>query len=293
MAERSVVVFGATSLVGSWLLGELAAAGLDVHAVSRRPMPPAGVPDPVRWHRWDAGASDLPSELAAPYCVSLLPLWLLPPLIEPLARRGLRRLIAFSSTSALSKADSSVESERHLAARLREAESRLAALCDDSGVAWTIFRPTMIYGGGRDKNIAEIARFIGRFGFFPIVGTGRGLRQPVHGADLAHACLLALDEPRTHAKRYVLSGATALTYRQLVEQIFFALRRKPRIVSLPRALIRPLLPLARMLRPYRQVNEAMLRRMGQDLAFEHADAVRDFGYCPRPFDPGNALRGEP
>ncbi len=60
------------------------------------------------------------------------------------------------------------------------------------GVEWVILRPTLIYGHGRDKNITEIARFIRRFGFFPLLGKANGLRQPIHVEDVAEACFAAL-----------------------------------------------------------------------------------------------------
>ncbi len=63
------------------------------------------------------------------------------------------------------------------------------------GVEWIILRPTLIYGLGRDKNIAEIARFVRRFGFSPLFGKAKGLRQPLHAQDVAGACIAALDAP--------------------------------------------------------------------------------------------------
>ena len=50
------------------------------------------------------------------------------------------------------------------------------AWCEERGVDWTLFRPTLIYGRGLDKNVTTIMRFIKRFHVFPIVGGGGGLR---------------------------------------------------------------------------------------------------------------------
>jgi nucleoside-diphosphate-sugar epimerase len=100
-------------------------------------------------------------------------------------------------------------------------------------IAYTIFRPTLIYGAGRDRNIADIARFVRRFGVFPILGKGIGLRQPVHAADLAEACLLAVDSSASFNRVYNLSGGETLTYRQMVERVFQAMGKRGRVVSLP------------------------------------------------------------
>jgi nucleoside-diphosphate-sugar epimerase len=118
-----------------------------------------------------------------------------------------RRLIAFSSTSAATKADSAEPEERAVAARLRDGEAAVQAFCDARGVAWTVFRPTLIYAEGRDANVSRLARLIARWRVFPLAGEGRGRRQPVHAEDLALACLQALDRPETFGRRYDLPVA--------------------------------------------------------------------------------------
>ncbi len=99
------------------------------------------------------------------------------------------------------------------------------------GHAWVILRPTLIYGFGRDKNIAEMARFIRRFGFCPVLGKAAGLRQPIHAEDVAAACLAALQTPCAANRAYNISGGATLTYRDMVARVFSALDRRPRLLS--------------------------------------------------------------
>lgn len=286
--DNCVVVLGATSLVGSWLLEALVREDFQVMAVSRKPARGREADDAVRWQVWDVAAQSIPCGLSAAICVSLMPLWLLPPLIKPLAESGLKRLVAFSSTSAITKARSSVPEERQLASHLLDAETALAAACSETGVSWTVFRPTLIYGAGRDKNVSEIGRFIERFHFFPVLAGGRGMRQPVHAADLARACIQVLDRTASHGKTYCLSGGESLTYRRMVERVFLSLGRRPRIIDVPESLVRPGVHLARLLPRYRHVNVGMLERMAEDLVCDHSEATRDFGYEPRPLDLSDA-----
>ncbi|AHE98549.1 NAD-dependent epimerase/dehydratase family protein [Thioalkalivibrio paradoxus] len=276
-----VLVTGAAGVVGHFLLPRLVAAGLEVHALSRVDRFTEG----VCWHRGDleqpTRTNGLPPADAA---VHLAPIWLLPPILPRLRELGVRRLIAFSSTSALTKADSASVAERALAQRLVDAEARVAG---EAGYArWTICRPTLIYGAGRDRNVSEIARFVHRFGFFPVAGRGSGLRQPVHAADLADACLTALaPESPACGRTLNLVGGETLGYREMVVRVFQALGRRPRVVHLPAAGMRGLIAALATLPRFRHLDAAMVERMDVDMAFDPEPARGALGFAPRPFFP--------
>jgi nucleoside-diphosphate-sugar epimerase len=208
---------------------------------------------------------------------------LLPGALSRLDLSQCRQIVAFSSTSALTKADSPDQGERIVARRLREAESAVNAFAQQHSLSLTLLRPTMIYDGVRDKNITRIAALIRRFRCFPVFGAGSGLRQPVHADDLAGACIEILRQGRTPMSQYNLSGGETLSYRRMVERIA-AHNDLPVIpLPLPAGLIRPMAHCARLLPRLRDLTPAMLDRMNRDLVFDHTDASRDFGFAPRAF----------
>ena len=278
--SEAVVVTGVTSLVGHYLLPRLMESGFAVHALSRRPRP-ADVLEPVQWHVVDI-SENLSWNGHASGGIHLAPLWLLPPLIPALAARGVTRLVAFGSTSRFTKLHSTDKTERSIAARLAAAEQQLADACVRHSVALTLFRPTLIYGAGRDRNVSAIAGVIRRFGMFIVAGGAAGRRQPVHADDLAEACILALRTPSTAGRAYNLAGATTLTYREMVEEIFRGIGRRPRIVGMPAALLRAAARVAAVW-PRVPLTPAMVDRMTEDLCFDWSAAARDFGYSPRAF----------
>lgn len=216
--------------------------------------------------------------------IHLAPIWLLPDFLQESLAAGvvLSRLVAFSSSSRVVKQRSSDPEERNLASRLAAGEDRVKTLCADH-LPWTIFRPTLIYDGRRDKNIAFIRSFIRRFGFFPVAAPAGGRRQPVHADDLAAAVMAVLDNPQTYNTIYNLVGGETLTYRQMVSRIFAGLGKKERIIALPPALFLSLVWFARLCRPRLGVSPAMVRRMNEDLSFDCRAAARDFAYQPRGF----------
>jgi nucleoside-diphosphate-sugar epimerase len=279
-----VIVTGASSLVGDFLIPRLLGAGFLVHALSRQPAPAPPLGPGLTWLRSDIAAPLEAVRLPeAGDLFHLAPLWLLPPLVPRLAERGLKRLVAFGSTSRFTKDASSDPEERDLARRLAEAEATLVAACEKSAIAWTLFRPTLIYDGRRDQNVAAIARFVRRFGFLPVAGAARGLRQPVHAEDLALACLAALDAPSTRGRAYDLVGGSTLSFAAMAETVFRALGRKPRLVHVPLPLLRRLLKAASLLPGWHHLRAEMADRMDRDLCFDSSSARRDFGFSPRPF----------
>jgi nucleoside-diphosphate-sugar epimerase len=219
-----------------------------------------------------------------PTLVHAAPIWLLPPALPALADLGLRRLVAFSSTSRFTKSRSACRRERDLARRLAEGEEGVKSTARARGIAWTILRPTLIYGGGRDRNVSAIAGVVRFLGFVPVAGAAVGARQPVHADDLARAVLAVLENAATFGKSYDLPGGETLTYAEMVGRVARAIGRNPRLVCLPPAALRAAIGIARLLPGLGYLSPRMADRMNEDLRFDAGPACRDFGYAPRGFD---------
>ncbi len=280
-----LLVLGATSLIGPFLLPRLSIAGARVEVVTRKLLESNSHHLPgVTWRTADlANPRQLGDLSPADAVISLSPIWLLPPVLPSLASLGVRRIVAFSSTSRLTKIAAAVTAERVVAERLAWGEDETLRICAQTGVAMTLFRPTLIYAEGQDHNVSRLAHLISRFGVLPLSGAGLGLRQPVHAGDLAWAAQAVLAAPQTFGRTYALPGGETLSYRTMVERVFRSLGRPPRILSVPPwawrlglALAKPLLPGA---------TTAMGGRMSLDLTFDPGPAQRDFGWSPRPFQP--------
>ena len=287
-ASRTIIVSGASSQIGGFLLPLLARAGFRVIALSRQAVPNVAqdATENIIWLQTDIQDTySLGSLPSAHYLIHLAPLNILPPQITAFSAIGIKRIIAFSSSSRHSKAESPIAAERAFARRLDAAEQSLARLGDSHGIRWTVFRPTLIYGREMDRNITLIRRLIRAVGVFPLLGAASGLRQPVHAADLAAACVAALDNPHTFDKAYDLSGGETLTYRDMVGRIFESLHHRPRFVTIPMALFSAAIGALSVIPRYRDFNIAMAQRMNEDLVYEHVDATRDFGYLPNKFTP--------
>ncbi|MGR8941286.1 MAG: SDR family oxidoreductase [Gammaproteobacteria bacterium] len=282
---KEVGLIGATGLVGDYLLTLLTQAEWKVIAHYRKK--PGRSLEGVEWRPLpepDSADFEAPGPQTVKYWICTAPIYALPAYFGFLKAHNAQRIIALSSTSRFTKGDSSDPNEQALARRLAEGEKSLEAWGNANAAEWVILRPTLIYGMGRDKNIAEITRFIRRFGFFPLFGQARGLRQPIRLHDVAHTCIRALQSPEAANHAYNISGGETLTYRDMVCRIFLAMGHTPRFLPVPLFFFRMAIACLRMLPRYRNWSPAMAERMNRDMAFDHSEAARDLAFEPGTFE---------
>ena len=186
MTNSDVTLLGATGFVGRRILRDLNEQGVKVQAVSRRPRP-AELSAGITWTQVDLNDPARIAEIHwSETVISTVLISMTAQVSELWPPDPSRRLIAFSSTSALTKSESSESADRATSALLHDGEARVRALHPNT----TILRPTMIYGGPGDRNVERVAMQLRKFPIFPLVGKGAGLRQPVHADDLATAAIL-------------------------------------------------------------------------------------------------------
>jgi len=273
------IVIGASGIVGGYIVEELVRSGERPLALSRKRHESPG----VSWLQGDlsnAGALSLPP-FDRLYCT--VDIALLADALPQIASPALQRIVAFTSTSIVTKIESEIPAERELLQRLADGERRLIAGCERLGIGWTILRPTVIYAEGRDGNVSRLARLIERFGFLPLMGRGGGLRQPVHAEDLAIGAVAAAASPAAINKTYSVPGGETVSYREMAGRIFDALGRPRRIVAAPPFVWRAAFAVAKPFFPH--ANVAMGLRMAKDMVFDAAPAIADFGWNPRTFHP--------
>ncbi|MGN6521193.1 MAG: NAD-dependent epimerase/dehydratase family protein, partial [Dokdonella sp.] len=177
--------------------------------------------------------------------------------------------------------------EREVAARLRAAEQALASAAEARGRAWTVLRPTLIYGAGVDRSLTPLARRAKQWRVFPRVTGARGLRQPVHADDLAAACVAAAAQARCAGRAYGLGGGERLPFATMLERVRASLPFRTVPMPVPLPLLRTLLASARAA-GRSGLSPALVDRLQADLVADTSDAHADFGFSPRAFRPDAA-----
>jgi uncharacterized protein YbjT (DUF2867 family) len=277
-----VLVTGGTGLLGDALLKRLLAGGHEVRCLVREESPRASRLDAkrVELFRGDAGdAEDLSRALAGMDAfLHVVGIEYAPQVVEAARRAEVGRLVVVGSTSA------------HSSHEFRSGpKKRAERLIRDSGLGYTIVRPSMIYGSELDKNVHRLLRFLDRSPIFPMFGPGDNLWQPVYHEDCASGVYEALVRPAAVGRSYDLPGAEPLTYLELVRIAAGALGKKPRIIRLPLEPVHRLLVAAERVRLPLPVGSEQVLRLREDKAYPYEDAIQDLGYAPRPFREGVAL----
>ena len=277
-----VLLTGATGLLGGHLLKLLLAEGHEIRCLLRPDSPNASRLDAEQVEVFRGNAdeeADLYEALrGTDALLHVAGIEYAPAVVEAARRADVERLVVVSSTSA------------HSAYAFRAGPKlEMEEVVRGSGLAWTIVRPSMIYGSERDKNVHRLLRFLDRSPVFPIFGPGTNLWQPVYHEDCASGVLEALKRPASVHNSYDLPGAEPLTYLDMVKTAAVALSRAPRIVRLPIEPVRRALVAAERLRLPLPIDSGQVTRLREDKAYPYEEARRELGYAPRPFREGVAL----
>jgi uncharacterized protein YbjT (DUF2867 family) len=150
-----------------------------------------------------------------------------------------------------------------------------------SGLSWTIFRPSVIFGPG-DGFITVLADLIRKAPIVPVVGSGRAKFQPVFVDEVAASFVNALDDPATAGNVFELGGPEILTYEELLDLIAAKLdKRTPKVhvpVGLMKAVVTVTKPLPKALRP--PVTEEQLKMLAIDNCTDDSATARLIGREP-------------
>jgi len=243
MKPKKIVVLGGTGFVGSHLVPRLHADGHSITVLSRNRekhrelgvlprvmVVNADVHDRVALTRHLAGAD------TAINLVGILNergndgrgfhrahVELTETLIAACAASGVKRLLQMSALRA-------GEGTSFYLKTRGEAEARVKA----SSLAWTLFRPSVIFGPGDGL----FFRFASLLGFTPVLPLARADAKfaPVYVGDVTEAFARSLAHPHTAGRTYELAGPRAITLAEIVRWTAQLTGRRRWVIPLPDAL---------------------------------------------------------
>jgi len=238
-----VLVAGGTGFIGSYLCRALADGGHEVTALSRSADDtPEGVTSAVG----DVTDYDSIVDAVAEQDV-VVNLVALSPLFEPKGGNVMHDRIHRGGTENLVRAaeEGGVEGFLQLSALGADPEGDTAyirakgqaeTIVRESGLDWTIFRPSVVFGEGGEF-VSFTKRLKGMFApgvpLYPLPGGGKTRFQPIHVEDLVPMLVTALAEDEHAGETYEIGGPETLTLRQVTDLVYNAEGKGVKIVPLP------------------------------------------------------------
>ena len=260
--SQRVLVTGATGFVGKAVVAELLKQGFAVFAGSREGKGLSGASG-VRLDVTDAASVQAAVEQAQPTAV----IHLVGIITEKgdqtfgsVHVEGTRHVLAAVPAGAryvhMSALGADPASKSGYSASKGQAEQLVRA----SGLEYTIFEPSLIFGPGDDFFGRVLKNLVSQAPIVPQIGDGQFPFRPVSIQDVAAAFVGALGRPETAGQTYELTGPVEYSFRELLQLELKALGKQKTIVPVPLPLMNLAVPLMNLLPnpPITQDQYAML-----------------------------------
>ncbi len=161
-------------------------------------------------------------------------------------------------------------------------QSKLAgeSLVKQSGLDWTIVRPTLVIGDGGGIEFNMFARYVTRFPVYLMPGGGQSKKRPVRSVDLVKGIAAAGLADSAVGRTYALAGPEVMTMAEMARRILASHGRRHLMLPLPWWLSKRLAVLKNWAGGNRVSAEQALAGFLYDAVPDIDDAVRDLGYAP-------------
>jgi NADH dehydrogenase len=154
-----------------------------------------------------------------------------------------------------------------------------------SGLNYTIFRPSYLYG--KDGAFLQLLEQLASLPIIPVIGPGRQKLQLLWVEDLADCIMASLTQGSSYNKIYEIGGPEALEFRQILDAVCRVKGKRPRLkLSVPYAVIKPFAALGAKIIPTLPATPDTLELLLRDSICDIGYVQKTFGVRLTPFAEG-------
>lgn len=283
-----VLLIGAASFLGPPVLKKLLENNYDINCLVRTDSDRSRLLDAARsagkkitfstgnLQSGDSIISAIKKAKSAVYMVDLKYTHLLETFLHTIKLAGLKRVVFISSTTVLIPLECMVKKQKIYSENLIK----------NSGLDYTILRPSMIYGCPDDTNFSKMIRFIKKQGFFITFGSGNNLIQPIYIEDVADSIVSILDNKKTYQKIYNIAGKDPLKYNDMLDIVKSKLKKQFKVIKLPIKLSKLLISIYAKISKNPSLTPGQIERMAINKSYPYDKAREDFNFSPTSFEDG-------
>ena len=188
---------------------------------------------------------------------------------------GAKRFLHMSANSAAENADTGYQTTKWQGEQIVRR----------SGLDWTIFRPSVIFGAESDF-VRTMLSVVKNLPIVPVIGSGRYEMQPVAVEQVADSFVRALDRPQTIERTYCLGGAKPYSYIELLNAISKALGKGPvKTIRQPVFLMKPAIKILESFQSF-PITSDQLTMLQQGNVCDSSEWADDFDIEPIDFADG-------
>ena len=192
-------------------------------------------------------------------------------LINESKKAGIKKIIFLSSMS----------SKRKHPDDYGKIKQKLEFMIKNSGLNYTILRPSIIYGKG-STSFDFIIKLINKIPLFtPIIGSGKCKISPVHIKDVVSSISKCIKNKKTDFKEYDLPGGEEIYFIELIDELKSEMEIRKKNIHIPIWLcnfISIIVP--------RLISRENIKNLIEDSLPEIKEAQKDFAYAPIKFKNG-------
>jgi NADH dehydrogenase len=149
-------------------------------------------------------------------------------LVRAALAAGVRRYVYLSGAGA------AADAERHWF----RAKCRAETAVRESGMAWTVLRPSWIYGP-EDRSLNRFLRMSRFLPFVPLIGNpSRQKMQPVFVEDVARAVADSLEKPAAEGRTFEAGGPEVLSMADVVRTALEVAGRRRLLLAAPKGVMK-------------------------------------------------------
>ena len=248
-----ILVTGGTGFVGSHLVRRMREQGLPVRALVRHPekaadlkalgaeLAPGDINDTASLEKACAGVERI---------VHLVGIIQETPraTFEKIHVEGTRNLLQAAKTAGVRHFlyQSALGTRPGAKSEYHKTKWQAEELVRESGIPFTILRPSLIYGPG-DQFTLRLAQMIARSPVLPVIGSGKSKVQPIYIDDVVNCIVKAVTGDSFLNEIYEIGGPEQLTYEEVTKAIAHAMGIHRPVVRMPLLFMKPM---ARSSKPF-------------------------------------------